>query len=129
MSLITFNPKLTKNFNINEFMCHDGTHVPWNLVDNCFELCQNLQVIRDYIGVSMHVNSGYRNPTYNENIGGEDNSFHQKCMAADIVCKGYTPKKLADVIENLIYQGKIKNGGLGIYTGFIHYDIGPARRW
>ena len=33
-------------------------------------------------------------------------------------------------IEKLIKEGKMKQGGIGIYKGFIHYDIrGTKARW
>jgi uncharacterized protein YcbK (DUF882 family) len=53
-----------------------------------------------------------------------------KAKAADITTKNKTPKQLAAIIEKLIAQKKMKQGGLGIYAGFIHYDIrGAKARW
>ena len=50
--------------------------------------------------------------------------------AADIVVQGMTPKKVAQFIENLIKEGKMKQGGVGIYDTFTHYDIrGVRARW
>lgn len=122
--------KLTKNFSIEEFYCNDGTPIPWNMVDEIKELAENLQVLRDSLGEPIRVNSGYRNPTYNDKVGGEDNSYHMKCMAADIVVKSKTPKQLHTIIEKLISSGKIKQGGLGLYPSFVHYDIrGTKARW
>ena len=43
--------QLTKNFNIKEWRCHDGTDVPYNLVDNVRQCAENLQSLRDAIGV------------------------------------------------------------------------------
>jgi hypothetical protein len=41
-----------------------------------------------------------------------------------------TPKEVALVIEGLIEQGKIKQGGIGIYPSWVHYDIrGTKARW
>jgi uncharacterized protein YcbK (DUF882 family) len=122
--------QLTKDFQIEEFYCRDGTPVPWNMVDEVKELAQNLQVLRDELGEPIRINSGYRNPTYNDKVGGEDNSYHMKCMAADIVVKSKTPKQLAAVIEKLIAQKKMKQGGLGVYASFVHYDIRNTKaRW
>lgn len=122
--------KLTKNFDSAEFDCRDGTKVPAELMANVQELADNLQVLRDDIGEPIHVNSGYRTPRYNARIGGAPKSKHLKAQAGDITAKSFTPKQLAARIEKLIKAGKMKQGGLGIYPGFTHYDVrGTKARW
>ncbi len=122
--------QLTDNFTLQEFACHDGTAVPAELVPNVKDLAKNLQVLRNALGESIRVNSGYRTPAYNKKIGGVSNSQHLQAKAADIVVKSKTPKELAAVIEKLIAAGKMKQGGIGIYPGFVHYDIrGEKARW
>ena len=93
-------------------------------------LANNLQVLRDYIGEPLHLNSGYRTPEYNAEIGGKTNSYHLRALAADITTKNYSPSRLAAVIEKLISEKKMKQGGLGIYPGFVHYDCRLSKaRW
>ena len=121
--------KLTKSFQLSEFACNDGTQVPEALIPNVKELAKNLQVLRDEIGETLTINSGYRSPAWNKKIGGVKNSMHLKAMASDLVCKSLTPKQLKAVIEKLIKEGKMKNGGIGLYPSFVHYDIGATRRW
>lgn len=121
--------QLTEHFNINEFRCNDGTPVPDSLRTNVQKLACNLEIIRQDLGVSMHVLSGYRTPSWNAKVGGATNSYHKKAMAADLTVKSMTPKQLHARILKLISAGKIKDGGVGIYRGFVHYDIGPSRRW
>lgn len=122
--------QLTRNFELGEFACHDGTPVPKSLLPNVQELADNLQVLRDYIDEPLHVLSGYRTEAYNKKVGGKPLSQHKKAKAADLTAKGYTPRQLADIVEKLIKQGKMKQGGLGVYKGFIHYDIrGTRARW
>lgn len=123
--------KLTKNFSLSEFDCKDGTAVPKELIPNVQELANNLQVLRDHLGVPVRITgSGYRTAAHNKKVGGAKNSQHLKAKAADINADGYTPKKLAAVIEKLIAEGKMKQGGIGIYAGFVHYDIrGTEARW
>jgi uncharacterized protein YcbK (DUF882 family) len=121
--------QLTKNFNLSEFT-KNGNSLPLSLLPNMKEVANNLQVLRDYLQKPINVNSGYRNPEYNAKIGGVKNSFHMKGMAADIHVKGLTPKELHTVIEFLISQGKMKQGGLGLYDTFVHYDVqGKKVRW
>lgn len=122
--------KLTENFNREEFDCRDGAKVPAQYMDNVKELAKNLQVLRDFIGEPVRVNSGYRTPVYNKLVGGKSASQHLQAKAADITAKSYTPKQLADIIKGLIISKKMKQGGIGIYPGFVHYDIrGSAARW
>lgn len=121
--------KLTKSFQLSEFACNDGTQVPESLIPAVKELAKNLQVLRDEIGETLTINSGYRSPAWNKKIGGVKNSMHLKAMASDLVCKSLTPKQLKAVIEKLIKEGKMKNGGIGLYPSFVHYDIGATRRW
>lgn len=124
------NNQLTSNFNLAEFACKDGTPVPADLIPNVELLAKNLQVLRDHLGEPIHINSGYRSPAHNAKVGGKKNSYHMKAMAADITCKSKTPKQLAAIIEKLIAAKKMKQGGLGIYPGFVHFDVrGSRARW
>lgn len=123
--------KLTKNFNREEFDCKDGTIVPSKYLLNVKEVAENLQVLRDYLEVPVSVTgSGYRTPTHNKKVKGAKNSQHLTASGADINAEGYEPKQLAEVIERLILKGKMKQGGIGIYPNFVHYDIrGIKARW
>lgn len=122
--------QLTKNFNLSEFACKDGTQVPKSLLPNVLLLANNLQVLRDYLGEPVRLNSGYRTPTYNAKIGGAKASQHLLAKAADITVKSKTPKQLAAIIERLIAEKKMKQGGLGTYPGFNHYDVRDKKaRW
>lgn len=115
--------KLTKNFNLIEFHCKDGTEVPFNLACNVLKLAEALQVIRDHIKVPIHINSAYRTLEHNKKINGAKNSYHLKAMAADITVKTISPEKMMITVNELINQNKIPQGGLFLYPGFIHYDI------
>lgn len=122
--------QLTKNFNLLEFRCKDGTHVPEELIPNVQELANNLQVIRDRIGVPLHINSAYRTAKHNKRMGGTEKSQHLEGKAADLRADSYTPKELHRTIAKLIEEGKVKEGGLGLYKHFVHYDIrGVKARW
>lgn len=122
--------RITENFNLDEFHCKDGTTVPEELIGNVIELAGNLQVLRDHIKSPIFINSGYRSPAYNAKVGGVKSSQHLLAKAADITTKNHTPKQLYDIIEFLIIDGKMKEGGLGLYPGFVHYDVrGEKARW
>lgn len=122
--------KLTKNFDSNEFNCHDGTAVPDELMPNVKKLAQQLQRLRDELGEPIHINSGYRSPAYNKKIGGVQDSQHVQGKAADITVKSKSPKQLAAIIESLIKDGSLYFGGIGVYPGFVHVDIRMDKaRW
>jgi len=124
--------QLTKNFTLAEFACHDaaGTPVPAQYVGNCQELANNLQVLRDALGEPVRVLCGYRTPVHNAAVGGVPHSQHLVAKAADLAVAGLTPKELHAHIELQITLGKMKQGGLGLYPGFVHYDIrGFKARW
>jgi len=123
--------KLTQNFSRSEFDCKDGTKVPEGFIDNLQELADNLQVLRDYVESPVSITgSGYRTPSHNKKVGGAKRSQHLTASAADINAEGYTPKQLHMIIELLIDEGKMKQGGLGLYNTFVHYDIrGTKARW
>lgn len=122
--------KLTENFQLSEFACNDGTPVPEDLIPNVQLLADNLQVLRDELGEPLTILSGYRTKDWNEKVGGKSKSYHKSANAADLTTKSFTPKQLHALIEKLISEKKMKQGGLGLYPGFVHYDIrGVKARW
>lgn len=122
--------KLTKNFSLHEFKCRDGTVVPEEYMENVQELAENLQVLREHIGKPIIVISGYRSPAYNRKIDGARRSQHLVAKAGDLIVNGMTPDEVKEAIVHLIKEGKMKKGGVGLYTHFTHYDVrGFNRRW
>ena len=122
--------KLTEHFSKSEFDSKDGSAMPLEVLKNVQELAVNLQILRYYVGASITINSGYRSPKHNKSVGGAKNSQHLLGMAADIVVTGKTPKEVKEIIEKLISEGKMKQGGLSAYPTFVHYDIrGTKARW
>ena len=121
--------KLTNNFNLNEFNKHNFP-LTETILRNIQELAKNLQVLRDEVKKPIKITSGFRDPSFNKKIGGATQSRHITGQAADLKIEGYTPKQVASIIEKLIAAGKMKQGGLGIYSTWIHYDVrGTAARW
>jgi uncharacterized protein YcbK (DUF882 family) len=125
--------KITENFSLQEFNSKCGRLMPNNVMINIIELAKNLQVLRDEVKRPITITSGYRSPEHNAKVGGAKNSQHTQGTAADIKVSGMTPKEVALAIEKLIEQGKMKQGGIGIYKSWVHYDIffdgKNKRRW
>jgi uncharacterized protein YcbK (DUF882 family) len=122
---------LTEHFDLEEFNCKDGTPVPTEWIPRVKELCQNLEVLREYLGGNpVSIVSGYRTLSYNKKCGGALKSQHMEARASDIRVSGYTPEQVATAIKKLISLGKMKQGGVGLYGTFTHYDTrGTAARW
>jgi uncharacterized protein YcbK (DUF882 family) len=121
--------KLTNNFNLNEFNKHNF-QLTETILRNIQELAKNLQVLRDEVKKPIKITSGFRDSSFNKKIGGATQSRHITGQAADLKIEGYTPKQVAAIIEKLIAAGKMKQGGLGIYSTWIHYDVrGTKARW
>jgi len=122
--------QLTKNFSIDEFASRDGVPVPNQYYNNVLLLAKNLQVLRDRLGKNITISSGYRSPAHNAKVGGTKNSKHKLGQAADIQVQGVRPIQVYKTIQELIAQGRMMEGGMGIYKNFVHYDIrGTKTRW
>jgi len=123
---------MTKNFNIKEFESKDGSKMPSDIFLNMIKLANQLQILRDYTGRAITVNSGYRSPKHNAKIGGSLSSQHLLGKAADITIEGLKPAEVYRLIDELIGMGLMLQGGLGLYEkkGFVHYDIRKTKaRW
>ena len=129
--------KLTENFSLAEMtksetalrLDMDNTPEPEHL-ENLKALAENvLQPIRNYYGMGVKVNSGYRHPDVNKAVGGSTTSDHCKGMAADIEIPGVPNAELAQYIaDNLKFRQLI----LEFYTpgvpdsGWVHVSYNPA---
>ncbi len=128
--------RLSKHFVLDEFICKCGCGVPSEFKDEDQEIIANLkrlanevlEPLRTALGNSpLMITSGYRCPRYNRRVGGAKNSFHLKGLAADVVSKHKSPAEVHRVALQLQKAGKI--GGVGLYKGFTHVDLGPKRTW
>ena len=122
---------MTNNFSIGEFKCKCGCIMPDEVLYNVAKLVNQLQTIRDVIKTPIQINSAYRCKSHNKAIGGSVSSQHILGKAADIVVIGYDPSlEIYPLIEELINEGHILQGGLGDYPTFTHYDIRKTKaRW
>ena len=121
---------LTPHFNKKEFASRDGAGMPEPVWANIKILASQLEVLRAHLVKPINVTSGYRSEAHNNRIGGKKNSQHTLGKASDLQVKGLKPKTVYKAIEKLIEQGKMLQGGLGLYDTFVHYDIrGTEARW
>ena len=121
--------QLTRNFNLSEFNTRNAP-LTREITANILVLAVQLQALRDHVNLPIKITSGYRSPKHNASIGGAKNSQHITGKAADIKVQGMTPKQVYDVIEALIAKGAMQEGGLGLYSTWVHYDIREKKaRW
>lgn len=127
--------QITPHFTRDEFACQDAdkTAVPTGLRANTIRLCWLLEQLRHQLGdVPMTIDSGYRTPEHNREVGGAADSRHTHADTADFfvaqvdrwVAQGAPPNRAAVVaIASRIFA----SGGLGNETsGTLHVD---ARGW
>lgn len=112
---------LTRNFQVKEFACHDGSdpifiHIP---------LVEFLQKMRDWCGGPVYVekHSAYRTPSWNKKQKGSERSYHMYGLAVDVSARGKTPAQLATWAEAHMPGG----GGIGLYKTFVHIDFRTGR--
>lgn len=120
----------TENFKIEEleFLCK----VPDDLLDNAQEVLENLQVLRSEVKRPIKIipGGGYRDEKANAQCKGAKDSQHMQAKASDIRVEGLTPTQVRDTIIKLINAGKMKRGGVGLYSTFVHYDVrGSLVQW
>jgi uncharacterized protein YcbK (DUF882 family) len=121
---------MTKNFSKEEFDCNDGSEMPINIYHNMVKVANQLQILRNYLGKPIQINSAWRSEEYNASVGGVKDSQHIMGRAADIVVRDLNPIEVYNTIEELIEKGDMLQGGLGLYDTFVHYDIrGERARW
>lgn len=96
---------VSPHIRLKEFQCKDRS----DKVLYSTELMSMLEKLRAYGGFTVHINSGYRSPSYNRKIGGASKSQHTLGTAADIVVKknGKTvsAKKICCLCQDLGFKG------------------------
>ena len=120
-----------ESLTISAFDCYDGTPVPKEYYGNVEDLIKQLKALQNAIGGKIKIVSGYRTPSHNLKIGGVNNSQHTIGTGTDFRSStNLTPTQIANTIERLILEGKMKQGGIGIYPNYVHYDTrGTKARW
>ena len=87
---------ITPHFQLEEFIASskatelgiDNT-MPDKYFPNLKRLSELLEQVREILGHSIHINSGYRRPELNRAVGGSALSQHMEGLAADIICPSF----------------------------------------
>ena len=120
--------QLSPNFSRNEFRCKGGENCCGGSAPVDSRLIDALQELRDVIGDSIRIVSGFRCERYNEKCGGAEKSQHCLGTAADIKVPGILVTELAQIAASIDAFG---NGGIGTYDrGWVHVDVRKSKaRW
>ena len=86
------------------------------------EMLSKLDMIREEYGKPIHINSGFRTPQHNQDVGGTEKSSHLKGLAADIDCR--KSKDRFELIDIFLDLGVNR---IGIADTFIHIDVDPDK--
>jgi uncharacterized protein YcbK (DUF882 family) len=108
------NEKVGMHFKVKEFACKDGSQVVF--IDSY--LVSILDILRNKVGKPVIINSGYRTPKRNEEVGGAKYSYHMRGMAADIRVNGMSAKEIANELNAIIPN----ECGIITYKTWVHID-------
>lgn len=110
---------ISRNFLRSEFecpckLCEEVDHNTF-VIDSL--LVEKLQEVRDELKRPVIINSGFRCPTHNRNVGGKITSSHLLGRAADVAILG-SPYRF-EILRILL----TKFNRIGIGSEFIHIDV------
>jgi len=83
-----------------------------------------LDTAREIAGIPFRISSGYRTSSYNQAVGGVENSAHTRGYAADIRIDGFTEAQITRMIAALTIAGFMR---IGKAKTFIHVDNDPDK--
>ena len=118
--------ELSAHFRMGEFLPRDSSYRYARVSARLVAFLEELRA--DLGGVPLLVNSGYRPPAYNREVGGAGSSLHLDGLAADVACLQVPFARLAEAADRLVGE----RGGVGLYRSqdFVHVDLrGERVRW
>ena len=84
-----------------------------------------MEKVRELLGnVAVTINSGYRSPDVNRQVGGTSNSSHTYGYAVDFTAYGHTPLTIA----NILSKSNLKFDQLIYEKSWIHISFDPRMR-
>ncbi len=113
--------KITKHFAAWEF-CNEEAQEEVKLIitPEFIEHVQMLEELRQLLGYSLDVSSGFRTPTYNEAVDGSPNSAHLEGLATDITSIPQRDFELVTDYWRCICAIHKKIGGVNYYPWGMH---------
>lgn len=115
--------QISKDFNLQEFECTGKNHRHVRVDE---KLVEKLQELRNILKTPLIINSAYRCPERNKQVGGAENSQHLYGKAVDVSIENIDAsiETIAEIADELGFDG------IGLYNTFIHLDVrGSKARW
>jgi len=129
--------KISKNFTLEEFLVSQTAvrhsidmTPPLDIRNNIVRFVETIaQPLRDELGSSITINSGFRPDKLNTLIGGSKTSAHRFGCAGDMRCNAVSPLGLAQMIMDmdLLYDQVIHEFGAWVHCG-IRWDNQDIRK-
>ncbi len=119
--------QLTPHFSLEEAQCPCGCVMPPDIQKKAQAMAHIAEVVRAELGVPMIVDSWYRCPKHNVEVGGDPNSFHLDALGIDFKTATLTPDQVHEKLLPLSQDGRI--GGLEKAPGHTHIDAGASRQF
>lgn len=108
------------NFTKEEFACK-GSSCCGHSCDIKQSVLDNVNKLRERLGEPLNISSGYRCPTHNRIVGGEEGSYHTKGLAVDvwIGSENYTTEEIASIAIECGFDTAVAYPS----QGFVHCDM------
>lgn len=90
------------------------------------QVLDRVEKLQSAFGAGLLITSGRRSPEHNLKVGGVNKSQHLEGNAVDISTAGMTQD---DVLRLISTASAMGFGGIGVYDGSIHIDLGARRAW
>ncbi len=118
--------QVTEHFKFEECTCSCCDRL--KIVPGFFSHMEKLEEMRKELGFAIIINSGYRCPEHNVEVGGSVRSWHM-LFATDVRPswgKGHIHR-----VKAIYKVAVVQNwGGIGRYKNFVHLDMRPEEtRW
>lgn len=126
------NTCLSRNFTLGELthtnrstFLDENRELSMDYLNNLHKLAFVLQFIRDECNFPLRINSGFRSPSLNKEVGGVAKSLHLKGLAADIRLPDdfVQRNRLLLAIRTLQDVGIITYSKMNLSSQFIHISI------
>lgn len=88
------------------------------------KLVAKLDLARELAGIPFKINSAYRCPKHNANVGGVKDSSHVGGYAVDVAVPNCSSSARYKMVTAFLVSGFTR---IGIYNSFIHVDIDPNK--
>ena len=123
--------KVSSHFSVREClwlpswgrMANESDGLNDEVKNNLIELCAKMDIVREFLGVSINIHVTYRPEAYNKQIGGASHSKHFIGSAMDWDASGMNCDDVRARLEPMLEQLDMRMEKLP-QSGWVHLDTG-----